>query len=382
MAGLFSKRRAQPFLRVDAPVHAYIGAEQESAAQPRRRRSMFGGPARGIVRREDGDPGTIANYFLFGREGVQGIRDSRMQRDLFGMQVRGQKLEEAAGEQERAARDAAIAALPENLRPYAPFLTNEAVSSAIMPPRPEYEIDAEGRPYTIQNGAVQFGEGRVAVPPGAGVGGTPPSGYRFTPDGSLEAIPGGPADIRANTEGRARVDRLLSSERQLSNGISVLNEVLGFPADDVNPQSNAPSSGGQVSSDTTGIWANRTREWGLNQGATNLEEALEPVRAILSFENLAEMRRNSATGGALGSIAVRELNLLGSTVRSLATTQDPAQLRRNLLEIRRQFIVTQRAIAAARSELQGGGLQAPAGGGDDNGGGNAIRYDAQGNRIP
>ena len=328
---------------------------------------MFGGPARGIVRREDGDPGTIANYFLFGREGVQGIRDSRMQRDLFGMQVRGQKLEEAAGEQERAARDAAIAALPENLRPYAPFLTNEAVSSAIMPPRPEYEIDAEGRPYTIQNGAVQFGEGRVAVPPGAGVGGTPPSGYRFTPDGSLEAIPGGPADIRANTEGRAQVDRLLSSERQLSNGISVLNEVLGFPADDVNPQSNAPSSGGQVSSDTTGIWANRTREWGLNQGATNLEEALEPVRAILSFENLAEMRRNSATGGALGSIAVRELNLLGSTVRSLATTQDPAQLRRNLLEIRRQFIVTQRAIAAARS---------------DNGGGNAIRYDAQGNRIP
>lgn len=70
--------------------------------QGQRRRGLFGGRARGVLRREDGDPGTALNYFLFGREGVQGMRDSRMQRDLFNSQVRSQKIEDAARENDMA----------------------------------------------------------------------------------------------------------------------------------------------------------------------------------------------------------------------------------------------------------------------------------------
>lgn len=308
-----------------------------------RRRSMFGGPARGIFRREDGDPGTVFNHFLYGLNGVRGMREDAMQRDLFGMRVRQNKLEEASAEDERARREAALQALPEELRTLAPLLTNEAISGAVMPRQPEYEIDAQGRPYTIQNGRVQFGEGQIAVPrTGAGAN-TPPAGYRFTPDGNLEAIPGGPADIRATAQGQSRRDMLDSSSRNLENAIGVLEQAEA-----------------SVNNYNTGMAGQVLRGVG-GSAAYDLNQALEPVRAILSFENLAEMRRNSATGGALGSIAVRELDLLGSTVRSLDTAQSPAQVRRNLQAVRQQLQRTRDAIAAARAEADGAG-QATQGG--------------------
>ena len=87
--------------------------------QTRRRRGLFGGRARGVLRREDGDPGTLANYFLFGREGVQGMRDSRMQRDIFNSQMRSQKIEEGAAESQRAALEAAIVQLPADQQAWA-----------------------------------------------------------------------------------------------------------------------------------------------------------------------------------------------------------------------------------------------------------------------
>ena len=45
------------------------------------------------------------------------------------------------------------------------------------------------------------------------------------------------------------------------------------------------------------------------------------------------MREASKTGGALGAIAVRELDLLGAAVASLSTSQNDTQLRQNLNEV-------------------------------------------------
>ncbi len=163
-----------------------------------------------------------------------------------------------------------------------------------------------------------------------------PAGYRYTQGGNLEAIPGGPADIRATAAGQAQAGRLQASATSLANAIQVLTNAEGL-----------------VSDRTAGVWANRTREWGINQEATDLHEALEPVRAILSFENLAEMRRNSETGGALGSIAVRELDLLGSTIRSLNTAQGPAALRQAIIDTRTQLQRTMAAVVAAQREANG-----------------------------
>lgn len=64
--------------------------------------------------------------------------------------------------------------------------------------------------------------------------------------------------------------------------------------------------------------------------AADLAANLDTLEANLSFERLAEMRANSPTGGALGQITVRELDLLGATIANIRNSQSPEQLRRNL----------------------------------------------------
>jgi hypothetical protein len=168
----------------------------------------------------------------------------------------------------------------------------------------------------------------------------PPAGYRGSAEG-LSPIPGGPADVRATAEGRSRIQQMDSSARQLENAISVLGEAIP-----------------QVDWDSTGMVGQMMRGVG-GTDAFNLDQQIEPVRAILSFENLAEMRRNSATGGALGSIAVRELELLSQTVRSLNTAQSTPQMRQALEATRAQLSATLQAVRAARQEIEAGPDAAP-----------------------
>lgn len=169
--------------------------------------------------------------------------------------------------------------------------------------------------------------------PGMPVSGA--AGYVWGPNGTMQAAEGGPADIRANEEGRARADRLASSASQLQNAIGILASV--------EPRISGWNSGMLMGGALQGF----------NQDAINIRESLEPVIAILAFESLAEMRRNSETGGALGSIAVRELDLLSRTVRSLATEQSPEQLRQNISATRAQLERTLAAIQAAQTEIVG-----------------------------
>jgi hypothetical protein len=64
--------------------------------------------------------------------------------------------------------------------------------------------------------------------------------------------------------------------------------------------------------------------------ARNLKAKLDTIGADGAFGALQEMRDNSKTGGALGSIAVAELDLLKASVASLDQAQSPEQLRQSL----------------------------------------------------
>jgi hypothetical protein len=68
----------------------------------------------------------------------------------------------------------------------------------------------------------------------------------------------------------------------------------------------------------------------MNQWRANLAGTIETIQANLSFTELAQMRAASPTGGALGSIAVKELELLGATVASLNQNQSPQEFARSL----------------------------------------------------
>lgn len=67
--------------------------------------------------------------------------------------------------------------------------------------------------------------------------------------------------------------------------------------------------------------------------AANLRKVLEPIQANIGFDRLQQMRDQSKTGGALGSIAVRELEFLQAVQGSLDITQSPQTLKENIAAI-------------------------------------------------
>lgn len=113
--------------------------------------------------------------------------------------------------------------------------------------------------------------------------------------------------------------------------------------------------------------------------ARDLAADIETIKANLGFDELNEMRQNSPTGGALGQVAVQEIEFLQSVISNLSQSQSPEQLRANLQEVRQAKIDSDRRIQAAydadygRFTGEGATTSAPAG--------NRIRYDAQGNRV-
>jgi hypothetical protein len=67
--------------------------------------------------------------------------------------------------------------------------------------------------------------------------------------------------------------------------------------------------------------------------AHDLNQVLQSVRANIGFDRLQAMREASPTGGALGAISEREMDLLQSVAGSVETSQSAEQLRRNLLRL-------------------------------------------------
>ena len=71
--------------------------------------------------------------------------------------------------------------------------------------------------------------------------------------------------------------------------------------------------------------------------AFDLDKTIDTIRANIGFKELADMRAASPTGGALGSVTVRELELLESAVGALSQGQSPAQLKQRLTEIKTHY---------------------------------------------
>lgn len=68
--------------------------------------------------------------------------------------------------------------------------------------------------------------------------------------------------------------------------------------------------------------------------ASDLEAVLQTVQADSAFAALQEMRNNSPTGGALGSVTEKELALLQNAAGALSQSQSPGQLRKSLQQYR------------------------------------------------
>lgn len=117
--------------------------------------------------------------------------------------------------------------------------------------------------------------------------------------------------------------------------------------------------------------------------ARALEAAIAPLKGNLAFDRLQEMRDESKTGGALGSVSERELDLLGSVVASLDTGVSQEQFLANLDRIERHFVNSQIALSGVAPDSREGQriyqeygirpISAMGSGGNPGGGGDGYR---------
>lgn len=146
-------------------------------------------------------------------------------------------------------------------------------------------------------------------------GGKTPAGYRWNPDGSLAAIPGGPADqkiqgaFNADTASRvsasSAMDRLAFEAEALKNhaGLGGITGISGaFP--------NMPGS-----------------------DSANASAKFDTLKSQIAFSTLQAMRDASKTGGALGAVSEKELIMLQNNLAALDKAQSHEELKKSLDQI-------------------------------------------------
>ena len=143
-----------------------------------------------------------------------------------------------------------------------------------------------------------------------------PPGYQPAKAGEgIEAIPGGP--VAKEEQAKAEKQRVTEA---MSNAMTA----------DVNSAIDRAIS--RTSSATAGAGAYLSVLPGSQ--AKNLEGDLEQIKAIIGFDQLSKMRQASPTGGALGQVAVKELDFLQAVRGKLDQTKDPAELKRTLAQVK------------------------------------------------
>jgi hypothetical protein len=73
-----------------------------------------------------------------------------------------------------------------------------------------------------------------------------------------------------------------------------------------------------------------SRLWTLRADTANVEAKLEALKSRIAISALQAMRDASKTGGALGNVSDKDLDLLKNSIASLELRQSPEQLRQGL----------------------------------------------------
>jgi len=95
--------------------------------------------------------------------------------------------------------------------------------------------------------------------------------------------------------------------------------------------------------------------------AAALESTLKTIKANLGFNQLQQMRDSSPTGGALGQVAVQELEFLQSVEANLDQKNGPTELAKNIQEVQNRLASrTQRLRQAYQEDVRRGLIPAGA----------------------
>jgi hypothetical protein len=157
----------------------------------------------------------------------------------------------------------------------------------------------------------------------------PPTGLMWNPQGDqLIPIPGGP--VAAKDEAAERATNVLIPQMEVK--AQTVTENLDKALDQVNWR-----SAGFVG-EIAGIFGGTE--------ATDLQSTIDTIIANIGFKELQDMRASSPTGGALGQVAVKELEMLQAVLGSLKRSQSPEQLKENIKKVRERYETTYNSIRA------------------------------------
>jgi hypothetical protein len=142
-----------------------------------------------------------------------------------------------------------------------------------------------------------------------------PTGFRNTPDGNMEPIPGGPADQKVTAAFRDDTTQLAGSTDGLNRLAVVANTVLNHPglSGIVGLQGKIPNFPGGDAADAAA--------------------QLETLKSQIGFGVLQAMRDASKTGGALGAVSDAEGKRLEANLAALSPTQSLDQFKASLTQV-------------------------------------------------
>jgi hypothetical protein len=153
-------------------------------------------------------------------------------------------------------------------------------------------------------------------------------------EGDIADAPGKPSLIYSGGRWMALKDFDLQQEATKARGR--VNSQEGRVNTAQNMLGTIREAKGLVGPFSTGFLGPAVKEIG-GTNAANLDTKVDTMKANLAFDRLQEMRDNSPTGGAVGNVTERELDLLASTVASLKQKQSPEEFRNSLEKIERHY---------------------------------------------
>lgn len=141
-----------------------------------------------------------------------------------------------------------------------------------------------------------------------------PSGYRSV-QGGLEAIPGGPADIKQNEKRQQDFAAMQAVTSSMDRLAAEANRVLTHPglASNYGLRGVVPNVPGTQAADAAAL--------------------LHTLKTQSAFSTLQDMRNSSKTGGALGAVSDKEGAMLQEAIAALDKGQSIQQVQENLKRI-------------------------------------------------
>lgn len=140
------------------------------------------------------------------------------------------------------------------------------------------------------------------------------------------------ASLKANKGGKAGNNNAALVSSGIVTGL--IDEVIPVIEDDANGLFNRIFG---VGGNTTGMFGQLLSKVG-GTDANNLRAQLATIRSNIGFDKLQAMREASPTGGALGNVSEKENEYLQSVLGNVEQSQNPEQLKRNLLRLREAYL--------------------------------------------